>query len=411
MTAVTHRAPALLWVNQFAVTPAQQGGTRHFELGRELVRRGWDVTVAACDLNLHSREYARRADARARAAVDDVIDGVHFRWLWAAPYARNDWRRAHNWLSFSRRVWRWRGARPDVVIGSSPQLFAALASERLARRWGVPFVFEVRDLWPESLLAAGGRKGLSYRVLERIAHHLYARAERIVVLARGSADYLVELGVDSRKIVFVPNGVDVSAFAAVERPARETLTLVYTGAHGPANGLDAVLDAAEVLRARADIHFLLVGDGPAKPALVADAARRGLTNVEFRDPVPKQAMPGLLASVDAGLMVLRDSPLFTFGVSPNKLFDYFGAGLPVVCNVPGEVATMVRTAGAGEQTSDSSGAALADAVIRLAARPAAERASLGAAGRAWVRHEHDRPVLAERLDGLLRPLVESRAAR
>ncbi|HEY0777076.1 MAG TPA: glycosyltransferase family 4 protein [Gemmatirosa sp.] len=401
------REPVLLWVNQFAVTPAQQGGTRHFELGRELVRRGWRVTVAACDLNLHSREYARRTDARATAAVDDVVDGVHFRWLWAAPYARNDWRRAHNWLSFSRRVWRWRGARPDVVIGSSPQLFAALASERLARRWRVPFVFEVRDLWPESLLAAGGRRGLSYRVLERVARHLYARADLIVVLARGSADYLATLGVDPAKIVFVPNGVDVSAFAGVERPARETLTLVYTGAHGPANGLDAVLDAAARLRERADIRFLLVGDGPAKVALVEDAARRGLTNVEFRDPVPKQAMPALLASADAGLMVLRESPLFAFGVSPNKLFDYFGAALPVVCNVPGEVATMVHEAGAGEQAADASGAALADAVVRLASRPAAQRAALGAAGRAWVAHEHDRPVLADRLDRVLRPLARA----
>ncbi len=410
-TPATDRGPTLLWVNQFAVTPAQQGGTRHFELGRELVRRGWGVTVAACDLNLHSREYARRADARATGAVDDVVDGVHFRWLWAAPYARNDWRRAHNWLSFSRRVWRWRGARPNVVIGSSPQLFAALASERLARRWRVPFVFEVRDLWPESLLAAGGRRGLSYRVLERIARHLYARAERIVVLARGSADYLVSLGVDPAKIVFVPNGVDVSAFAAVDRPPRETLTLVYTGAHGPANGLDAVLDAAELLRDRRDVRFLLVGDGPLKGALVADAARRALGNVEFRDPVPKSAMPALLASVDAGLMVLRDSPLFTFGVSPNKLFDYLGAGLPVVCNVPGEVAAIVRDAGAGEQTADASGAALAAAVARLAARAPAERAALGAAGRAWVAHEHDRPVLADRLDAVLRPLARSRAAR
>ncbi len=399
----------LLWVNQFAVTPEQQGGTRHFELGRELVRRGWDVTVAACDLNLHSRQYARRADARTRAAVDDVVDGVHFRWLWAAPYARNDWRRAHNWLSFSARVWRWRGARPSVVIGSSPQLFAALASERLARRWGVPFVLEVRDLWPESLLAAGGRKGALYRVLERVARHLYARADRIVVLARGSADHLASLGVDPGKIAFVPNGVDVSAFAAVERPARDTLTLVYTGAHGPANGLDAVLGAAERLRDDVRVRFLLVGDGPAKTALVADAARRGLANVAFRDPVPKHAMPALLAGADAGLMVLRESPLFTFGVSPNKLFDYFGAALPVVCNVPGEVAMMVGEAGAGEQAADASGAALADAVLRLAARTPGARAALGAAGRAWVAREHDRPVLADRLDAVLRPLATAAA--
>ncbi|HEX8694179.1 MAG TPA: glycosyltransferase family 4 protein [Longimicrobium sp.] len=397
--------PSLLWVNHFAVSPEQGGGTRHFELSRELVRRGWDVTVAASDLNLHTRRYGRRAGPSDRRPYDEVIDGVRFRWLWAAPYRRNDWRRALNWLSFSAGVWRGAGDEADVVIGSSPHLFAALAAERVARRLGVPFVFEVRDLWPESLLAAGGRRGPGYRALDRIARRLYRRADRVVVLARGSATYLAERGVDPAKLVHVPNGVDAAAFAKVRRPERPGLTCVYTGAHGPANGLEAVLDAAERLRGRGGIRFLLVGDGPSKAGLVDDAARRGLENVEFRSPVPKAAMPALLAEADAGLMVLREAPLFSFGVSPNKLFDYFGAALPVACNVPGEVAEMVRAAGAGVQAADASGAALAEAVERLAALPAAERRRIGEAGRAWVAREHDRPVLADRLDHVLRSLL------
>lgn len=397
--------PSVLWVNHFAVSPEQGGGTRHFELGRELARRGWDVTIAASDLNLHTRTYSRRQGPGDTATRDEVIDGVRFRWLWAAPYARNDWRRARNWLSFSRRVWRWSGPRPDVVVGSSPHLFAALAAERLARRWGVPFVFEVRDLWPESLLAAGEAKGTAYRVLERIAAHLYRRADRIVVLAGGSAAYLRERGIAETKLVHIPNGVDVSAFAVVGRPARPGLTLVYTGAHGPLNGLETVLDAAELLAARSDIRFLLVGDGPARAALLADAERRRLGNVEFRGSIPKTAMPELLAEADAGLMVLREAPLFAFGVSPNKLFDYFGAALPVVCNVPGEVAAMVRDARAGEQAEDSSAAALAAAVVRLAERSPAERRAMGAAGREWVTREHDRPVLADRMEAMLHSLL------
>ncbi|HEX8390996.1 MAG TPA: glycosyltransferase family 4 protein [Longimicrobium sp.] len=403
--------PSLLWVNHFAVSPEQGGGTRHFELGRELVRRGWDVTIAASDLNLHTRTYSRRAGPGDAAARDESIDGVRFRWLWAAPYLRNDWRRARNWLSFSQRVWRWTGPRPDVVIGSSPHLFAALAAERLARRWRVPFVFEVRDLWPESLLAGGDRAGTAYRVLGRVADYLYRRADRIVVLAGGSGAYLRERGIPAERLVHVPNGVDVSAFAAVQRPAREGLTLVYTGAHGPMNGLETVLDAAQLLADRPDIRFLLVGDGPVKPALRADAERRGLRNVEFRDSIPKTAMPALLAEADAGLMVLREAPLFAFGVSPNKLFDYFGAALPVVCNVPGEVAEMVRAAGAGEQAADASAAALAGAAVRMLARTADERRRMGVAGRAWVSREHDRPVLADRMDAMLRGLLPAHASR
>jgi glycosyltransferase involved in cell wall biosynthesis len=339
--------------------------------------------------------------------IAESLDGVRFRWFWAAPYERNDWRRGWNWLSFSRSVLRWdpEGRRPDVVIGSSPHLFAALAGERLAQRLGVPFVLEVRDLWPESMLAAGGRKGPAYYVFERIARYLYRRAARVVCLAQGTVSHLERLGVPASKLVYVPNGVDADAFPPVERPERDTFTLVYAGAHGPANGLDVVLDAAERLRGDPHVRFLLVGDGPAKAGLVEDAARRGLSNVEFRDPVPKLKMPEVLAGADAGLMVLRDTPLFAFGVSPNKLFDYFGAALPVVCNVPGEVAGMVRAAGAGEQAEPGSAESLADAVRRLAARAADERAAMGRAAREWVTREHGRPVLADRLDVALRELI------
>lgn len=403
-------AGSLLWINHFAVTPRDGGGTRHFEMGRALVERGWDVAVAACDFHLHQRRYTRRPEAEVRSVLREVIDGVSFHWLWAAPYQRNNWRRGWNWLSFARSVTAWEpeGGRPDLVIGSSPHLFAALAGSRLARRWNVPFVLEVRDLWPESLLAAGGRKGPAYYVLDRIARHLYARADRILCLARGAQQYLAEHGVDPAKIEYVPNGVDSGAFAAVERPARDTLTLVYAGAHGPANGLATVLAAAERLRGEAGIRFLLVGDGPAKPGLVASARARGLSNVEFRDPVPKAQVPALLAEANAGLMVLRDTPLFSFGVSPNKLFDYFGAALPVVCNVPGEVAGMVRDAGGGEQAADSSAEALEGAIRRLAARAPAERVEMGRAGRAWVRREHDRGILSDRLDQILQEVVATR---
>jgi glycosyltransferase involved in cell wall biosynthesis len=394
-------------VNHFAVAPGESGGTRHFEIGRELVRRDWHVTIAASDFHLQSRRYTRRPDPRSRSVIAESIDGVDFRWLWAAPYKRNNWRRGWNWLSFGRLLTRWgaTGHRPDVVIGSSPHLFAAHAAQRLAHRWNVPFLLEVRDLWPESLVAAGGRKGAAYFALDRIARTLYHRADRIICLARGSMGYLAEAGVDERKLVFVPNGVDPVAFAREPRPAGRRFTLVYAGAHGPANGLDTVLDAADLLRERTDIQFVLIGDGPAKRTLLESARERGLHNVEFRDPVPKLEMPRVLAEADAGLMVLRDAPLFSFAVSPNKLFDYLGAGLPVVCNVPGEVADMARVSGAGEQAADSGASALAEAVCSMADRSPAQRRAMGEAGRAWVIREHGRPVLADRLDEILRSVV------
>lgn len=396
----------LLWINHFAVAPRDGGGTRHFEMSRELVDRGWKVVVAAADFHLQARRYTRRPGPKVRDTISEQLEGVEFNWHWSAPYEKNDWRRGWNWLSFAQSILRSeRDPKPDVVIGSSPHLFAAAAGSLLARRFRVPFVLEVRDLWPESIVAAGGRKGVLYHIFAGLAKYLYHRADLIICLARGTQRHLEGEGLNRGKLVYIPNGVDPDAFENIDRSANVGFTLVYAGAHGPANGLDVVLDAAELLRDRTEIRFLLVGDGPAKKGLKEAAGARGLTNVQLRDPVSKEQMPEIFAEADAGLMVLRDTPLFAFGVSPNKLFDYFGASMPVVCNVPGEVAAMVEAAGGGEQANPGSAKSLADAVVRLYERSADERAAMGRSAREWVVKEHGRPVLAQRLDHALREVL------
>jgi glycosyltransferase involved in cell wall biosynthesis len=405
--AALGRAPRLLWVNHFAVAPDMGGGTRHFEMGRELVKRGWDVTIAASDFHLHARTYMRRLGEGDRAERVEKLEGVSFVWLWGAPYEKKDSRRAWNWVSFGRSLERWaaRAERPDVVVGSTPHLFAALAAWRTARRYHVPFVLEVRDLWPESLAVGTVRRGPAYWGLHALSRFLYRVADRVVVLAQGVADFLAHLGVARDRIVLAPNGVDVAAYAEAIRTPHAQLRLAYAGAHGPANGLEAVLDAAELLREERRVTFDLVGDGPSKRALVERARVGGLSNVRFREPIAKSAIPSFLAECDAGLMVLKEVPLFAFGVSPNKLFDYWGASLPVICNVPGEVAEMVRQSGAGIQARDGSGEALAAAIRQMLDLSPADRVTMGAQGRAWVTRERDRPILTARLDAALRNLV------
>lgn len=408
MSEFHHKRPQLVWINHYAGTPADATGTRHFELGQFLSARGWGVTLLASDFQHHSRRYTRRQSSHQRDPIVEQYGDLDIAWLWAAAYQLNDWRRVWNWITFGRSVSRYRGRRhPSLVIGSSPHLFAALAGARIARRWGVPFVFEVRDLWPESIIAGGGRRGPGYYGLTLIARYLYRRADRIIVLAEGSRDYLIDrFDVPPDRIVFIPNGVDLTMFKSpTVRREGDRLKVLYAGAHGPANGLMTVVEAADRLRSRPEIQFLLVGDGPVKPALQEEARRRGLQNIEFRDPVPKQAMPSLLAEADVGLMVLRQSDLFSFGVSPNKLFDYFAAGLPVVCNVPGEIGGVVKHAGAGVLTEDSSAAALAAAIERMTGITRQERAQMGEAGRQWVVRERDRALLAGRLDAALRSLI------
>lgn len=396
----------VLWVNQFAATPGDGGGTRHFDLARALQRAGREVTVLAGDFHLHRRAFTRRPSPDDRRMIPETIEGICFGWIWGAPYSRNDWRRLWNWLTFAWGVYRAPVAAPTptAVIGSSPQLFAALGAWSLARKLRVPFIFEVRDLWPESLEAVSGQRGAFYHLLGLIAHFLYRRANAVIVLAKGSIPVIERAGVARERIWFLPNGVAPEAFPPVERAPRDRLTLIYAGAHGPANGLDVVLEAAALLKDDPRVRFLLVGDGPSKAPLQAQAVALGLANVEFRDPLPKPDLVRLMAEVDGGLMVLKETPLFAYGVSPNKLFDYFGASLPVVCNVPGEVAEMSAEAGAGVQAAGPRASDLASAIRRLADVPAGERAAMGARGRAWVLQERNRERIAAQLDALLNTL-------
>lgn len=404
------RRRSVVWVNQFAVTPADAGGTRHFDLAKVLDGLGWEVTVLASDFHLHKRRFTRRPVDSSRGPIDEIVSGVRFRWLWSRPYRNNDWHRLVNWLSFGWAVARevtssGNLGRPLVLIGSSPQPFAALGAWVLARRLRVPFILEVRDLWPESLEAVSGRRGMAYHLLGSLARFLYRQADRVIILARGNAAALRAAGVADQAIIYIPNGIDPSTFVQAARPERSAITLVYAGAHGPANGLEAVLAAAEILRADDRIRFLLVGDGPAKESLVTEARRLSLPNVEFRAPVGKNELGAVFAEADAGLMVLRDAPLFASGVSPNKLFDYLAAGLPVVSNVPGDVAEMLRLSGAGEQSAGPTAIALAEAIRRLAARAPEERREMGRRGRAWVLAEHDRRALARRVAEVLDEVV------
>ncbi len=393
----------LVWVNHYAVSPDLSGGTRHFELGRELVRLGWDVTVACTDFHFQERRYCRRQVAD-RTPIEETIQGVRFCWLWSAPYQVNNWRRAANWLSFAGQV----GSldRPaDVIIGSSPHLFAAHAARKLAARQRVPFVLEVRDLWPESLTAAGGRKGPAYYVLDGMARSLYRKADRIIVLTPGVRETLAERGLPSERLVLAPNGVDVAAFPAPRLKPGPQATFIYAGAHGPANGLDVLIDAAHLVRNDDRIRVVTVGDGPDKARLVARAESLGLRNLTFRPSVSKAEVPNLLAGADVGLMLLRDTALFAFGVSPNKLFDYFAASLPVLSNVHGETADMVARAAAGETVTAGSAEALAAGMQRMAGLEPAQRMQRGEQGRRWVEASHGRATVARRLDEELGTLI------
>jgi lipopolysaccharide/colanic/teichoic acid biosynthesis glycosyltransferase len=302
-----------------------------------------------------------------------------------------------------------------VFIGSSPHLFAALATQLAAWWRGVPFVLEVRDLWPETLIDMTGKGGAQAKVLRLIANHLYRTARAIIVLARSSKDHIGALGFDTNKIAYIPNGIDPRAFASkAPQPSpvplpQGKMIFVYAGAHGPANDLETLLRAAAELQRRNEnsIHVLLVGDGPSKNDLLRLARELQLENTTLHDPIQKHDIPALLSNTDAGILTLQDAPVFRFGISPNKLFDYMAAGLPVVTNVAGEVTTIVQTAQCGVAVPASDPVALADGMIALK-NQLEQQPNLGAGGRKYVDEHHNRVTLASALRSVISRVRGSR---
>jgi glycosyltransferase involved in cell wall biosynthesis len=386
----------VLVLNHFAVPRDQAGGTRHVELFSRLP--DWQYTIIASRLNLSTGR---------RQATEEG-----FTFVPVIPYRSNGISRVVNWISYAvmATIAGFQAPRPDVVYASSPHLLAALAGWVIARTRRARFILEVRDLWPRVLVDMGrlSESSALYRALHALELFLYKRADRVVVMAPGCRTALQSLGVPESKISYIPNGADPEDFVASidtstlrARYGFTRLTGIYTGAHGPANGLDLLLDAAECV-ADLPVDIILVGDGLNKAELIRDASRRQLTNVRFMDPVPKTEIPDLLAAADFGLHVLADVELFRSSVSPNKIFDYMAAGLYVLTNCTGIVGDLVTKSGAGMVVGPLQLELGLKAVCMTA--PAA-RAECGDRGREWIEREQSRTAMASRLEALLRAVA------
>lgn len=401
------------WINHYACPADEPGGTRHHALASYLGDMGIDITLVAS--SFHYTELRERlADGEATRVEDR--SGVRFAWIRTKPYSSNPLTKLRNMRSFSAHLLRAANAlpleRPDVIIGSSPHLYAADAARQLARQFDVPFCCEIRDIWPGSLVDIAGVSPWNPVVLHmgRIERRVYRSADHIFTLLPGSEDHILARGGRSDRITWIPNGIDPALLPPESPPTGEgPFTLAYAGAHGLANGLDTVLDAASLLQrehGRNDIRFLLIGDGPRKPALVQRANDEGIKLVEFRDPVPKSEIHGVLQESDACLMPLKRGNVFRHGISPNKMFDYLGVGRPVIFSVDTPV-NPVEEAGAGLTIAPEDPEALVRAVLELSSLDPVERAAMGDRGRAYVLQHHDLSVLAKRVGEALREVVRS----
>ena len=376
--------PRLWLINQFANTPDLPGHTRQFEVAAGLVTEGWQVDVFASDFNLTQRKYRRLHFPRLWSTERPA--GIRWTWLWVSSYSRNNWKRQLNMLSFclhlalhlgpTALLGRLVGRAPDVILASSPQLPAAFICFLIARMTGIPFVLEVRDLWPQVLIDQGGKSPNSpmVRLLAWMERQVYRHASTVVVLAKGAEPFVRERG--ARQTAWLPNGPDLALFTP--RPLladRPVFTVLYAGAHGDANALDNVIAAARLLeQCQVPVRISFVGDGPEKQSLIRLA--EDLKSVEFKAPVSKAQIPDLMAEADAILLSLKDVPLFRYGVSPNKLYDAYALGRPVITTVVGSINAEVEDYRLGETAPPGDPKALAAAIKRLMDTPKSERQAM-----------------------------------
>ncbi|MEX0742504.1 MAG: glycosyltransferase family 4 protein [Phycisphaeraceae bacterium] len=409
----------ILYVSQYFPPEMGAPAARVSELARHWVQAGHEVTVLTGFAH-HPTGVKAAADRRCLTRREQW-EGVNV--IRSYVYATANKGAAKRMLSYASfmtsaaLLGAVRVRKPDIVIATSPQLLCAVGGYALAKRFRVPFVFEVRDLWPESIQAVEAmRDNFIMRGLKRTADNLYRRSDLIVTVGEGYRNEIHQLyNIPHDKMRIIHNGINASLFTPGERHNAvrrefgwgDKTVLLYLGTHGMAHALHKVLETAKRLAHRTDLHFAFVGEGAEKDHLKQLAADWNLPNVQFIDQQPKHRVPEFYAACDIGLVTLRDTPLFQ-QVLPSKIFEYLAMQRPIILSVGGEARKLVENAGAGRYVAPENVDDLAEAITDLADDPATWQA-MAERGRQFVLDNFDRAEQARRYLTLLQPLAERRS--
>lgn len=403
----------ILYIHQFFATrQSSLGLIRSYEFAKRMIAEGHEVVMVTSSSRLPD-EFQQRAFHRGE------IDGIDVRSVRVA-YS--------NYMGYTRRIWSFalftlgatwlalKAPRPDVVFATSTPLTAGIPGWLVAVLRGVPFVFEVRDLWPEAAIQMGSisRRGPVATAAKRLERLLYRRAAAVVALSPGMVAGVVSEGIEPSKVHMVPNSSDLDLFSPGPKDRAlvgrfgltDKFVIGYAGAIGPSNALESqVPDAARILqeRGRDDIVFLIVGEGRSLPLLREAKERHGLDNMLLAGPLPKKDVPRVTRTADVLMVLFDDKPILATN-SPNKLFDALASGRATIVNQPGWTRELVEGNACGMWVPAGDGAALADAAERLADdRALVER--MGDEARALAERSFSRDELAHRLIAVLEEAV------
>lgn len=374
-----------IWlINHYAVPPQYYPLARQTNFAKYLMAQGHEVTIFAAS-TVHNSDKNLITDRQRWR--EETVDGVHYVYIRCADYKDNGLKRIYNICEFA---WKLPGvckhfARPDAIVATSMPPTSCAMGIRLGKKYGCKAVAEIADLWPESIVAYGiaGAKNPAVIVLRWLEKWIYKKADAVVFTMEGAYDYILERGwekaVPREKVHYINNGVELSEFREnahkyvfedADLDNDRIFKVVYTGSVRKVNNLGLLLDAAKCVKNPA-VRFLVWGDGDELPMLQQRVAAEGITNVVFKGRVEKKYVPSIVSRADLNIAHNTPSPLFRFGISFNKLFDYFAAGKPVLSDFPCPYNPAVRT-GAGVQVSDPVPPKIVAAVERFADMPREE---------------------------------------
>jgi glycosyltransferase involved in cell wall biosynthesis len=403
----------ILLIHQAFTSLEEPGGTRHAELARFLAGKGHKITVIASSVSyLTGRSVQSPQNNQINDSDDSKITILRARTY--SGYNKSFFHRILSFFSFmfSSFFVGMKIHRPDVVWGTSPPIFQGFTAWLIAKFKRVPFLFEVRDLWPAFAIALGVIKNPIIKTLSLgLEKFLYRKADCVIVNSPGFISHVKDLG--AKRVELIPNGADPSMFHPAddgnnfrkEHGLIGKFIVTYAGAHGLSNDLETVLSAAQQIQNNPSITILFVGDGKEKVSLQQNASDLHLTNVLFLDPVPKNQIADLFAASDACLAILKPIDLYKT-TYPNKVFDYMAAGRPVICAIDGEIRKVVESAGAGIFVQPGDSKMLAAAIIDLSSHPDLCK-KMGIAGRIFLDSNFQRDKFSQDFERILQSLKRS----
>jgi Glycosyltransferase len=405
----------ILLINHYAGSPQLGMEFRPYYMAREWQKSGHEVLIVGATFS-HLRK-------RQPQPSDEVIDGVHYRWVNTNAYKGNGIGRIRSMFSF---VWQLKyrykkilaGFVPDIVIASSTYPLDNYPAKKIARHYGAKYIYEIHDLWPLSPMELGGYspKHPFIRVMQRAEDFAYANVDAVVSMLPKAIDHAEERGLPREKFYYVPNGIVEDDWEKPEPLPAEHAELIarlksenkflvgFAGAHGIANSLQSIIDAVNKLESQ-NVSLVLVGTGQEKDNLINYVAKNNIKNVFFLPPVSKFAVPSFLKEMDVLYIGLQNQSLFRFGISPNKMFDYMMASKPIIQAINAGN-NLVREADCGYDVEPENVNDIAEAILKLQNLSSEELVRLGANGHEFVIKNHTYSVLANKFVNVFEKLLK-----